>query len=79
MVAPDDVWGFVRSIDPLRYTGISVSSGEELTLDFTVELRATVPPSYDDRIYTIELLVVGDGAVSLGIVDLTILVPGIGS
>ncbi len=79
MVAPDDIWGFVRSIDPMRYTGISVSSGEEITLDFTVELRATLPPSYDDRIFNIELLVIGDGAVSLGVVDLLILVPGIGS
>jgi len=79
MVAPDDVWGFVRNIDPTSYTGITLTSGEEMTLDFTVQLRATVPPAYDDRIYNIQLLVIGDGAVSLGVVDLLILVPGSGS
>jgi hypothetical protein len=79
MVAPDDVWGFVRSIDPLSYAEVHVSSGDEVTLEFTVELRAMVPPSFDDRIYAFDLLVVGDGAVSLGVAELLILVPGLGS
>ena len=79
MVASEDPWGFVQSIDPSAYTGIVVSSGSELTLDFTVELQALVPPAWDDRIFNVQLLVLGDGAVSLGVVDLLILVPGIGS
>ena len=77
MVAPDDVWGFVRDIDPISYTGVTVGTGEELTLDFTVELKAVLPASYDDRVFNVSLLVIGDGAVSLGAVDLLILVPGI--
>lgn len=77
MVAPDDVWGFVRDIDPIAYTGVTVGTGEELILDFTVELKAVLPASYDDRVFNVSLLVIGDGAVSLGAVDLLILVPGI--
>ena len=79
MIAPDDIWGFVRSIDPMSYSEVYVSSGDEVTLDFSVELRAALPPSYDDRVYSFDLLVVGDGAVSLGVVELLILVPGMGS
>ncbi|MEC8194712.1 MAG: thrombospondin type 3 repeat-containing protein [Myxococcota bacterium] len=79
MVASEDPYGFVRSIDPSSYTGIVVSSGSELTLDFTVELQAMIPPAWDDRVFNVQLLVLGDGAVSLGVVDLLILVPGIGS
>jgi hypothetical protein len=77
MLAPDDVWGFVQDIDPIAYTGVSVGTGEEITLDFTVELQAVLPASYDDRVFHVNLLVIGDGAVSLGAVDLLILVPGI--
>ena len=79
MVSIDDPYGFVRSIDPSVYTGIVVSSGTELTLDFTVELQAMIPPAWDDRVFNLQLVVLGDGAVSLGVVDLLILVPGIGS
>jgi hypothetical protein len=79
MVAPDDIWGFVRTIDPMSYTGVHISSGDEVSLEFTVELRAVLAPSFDDRVFRFDLLVVGDGAVSLGIVELLILVPGMGS
>jgi hypothetical protein len=79
MIAPDDAWGFVRSIDPMSYSGVTVTSGDEVTLEFTVELQAMLPPAWDDRVFYLELLVVGDGAVSLGIVELLIVVPGLGS
>jgi hypothetical protein len=76
LVVIGDTFGFVRSIDPTSYTGVSVTSGSSLTLDFTIELQAVLPPSPDDRVFTIELHAIGDGAVSLGFVNLVILVPG---
>lgn len=79
MIASDDAWGFVQSFEPTSYSEVHISSGDEVTLDFTVELQATLPPSMDDRIFHLELLLLGDGAVSLGILDLLILVPGLGS
>jgi len=63
----------------MSYTGVHISSGDEVSLEFTVELRAVLAPSFDDRVFRFDLLVVGDGAVSLGIVELLILVPGMGS
>jgi len=78
MMSPDDVYGFVRNINPERYEDVSVGSGEDITLDFEVELQAMIPPSLDDRVFNVTLLCVGDGAVALGQVDLLILVPGLG-
>ena len=79
MVSPDDAYGFVRRINPERYEDVSVSTGEEVTLNFDVQLQAMLPPSLDDRVFNLTLICVGDGAVALGQVDLLILVPGLGS
>jgi hypothetical protein len=79
MFSPDDVYGFVRNITPERYEGVSVGSGDDVTLEFEVELQAMIPPSLDDRVFNVTLLAIGDGAVALGEVNLLILVPGLGS
>jgi len=78
LVVEGDIWGFVRDVDPAIYTGVSVSSGSSLTLDFTITLQALLPAAPDDRIYSIDLYAIGDGAVGLGYVPLLILVPGSG-
>jgi len=76
LVVVGDTWGFVRSVDPAIYSGVTVTSGSSLSLDFTILLQAVLPPSPDDRVFTIELHAIGDGAVSLGFIELVILVPG---
>ena len=48
MVSPDDAYGFVRRINPERYEDVSVSTGEEVTLNFDVQLQAMLPPSLDE-------------------------------
>ena len=79
MFTPDDTYGFVRNITPERYEDVAVGSGDEVTLEFEVEFQAMIPPSLDDRVFNITLLVIGDDAIALGEVDLLILVPGLGS
>jgi hypothetical protein len=38
-----------------------------------------IPPSLDDRVFNVTLLVLGDDAIALGEVNLLILVPGLGA
>jgi hypothetical protein len=76
LIVVGDTYGFVRDVDPAIYTGVSVTSGSSVTLDFTILLQALLPASPDDRVFSIELHAIGDGAVSLGFVELVILVPG---
>jgi hypothetical protein len=70
-----DTYGFVSSVSPSAFTTISMGpSGTTLT--FTIYLTAAVPPASEDRVYHLDLRVIGDGTTVLAEDTLVIVIPG---
>jgi hypothetical protein len=70
-----DTYGFVSSVSPSAFTTISMGpSGTTLT--FTIYLTAAVPPAAEDRVYHLDLRVLGDGTTVLAEDTLVIVIPG---
>ena len=75
MVVLGDTYGFVHSVTPASFTAVSMGSGGT-SLTFTINLTAAVPPASEDRVYHLDLRVIGDGTTLLAEDTLVIVVPG---
>jgi len=67
-----DVWGFVRDVEPPLYTDVRPGDA----LNFSISLYGASPATADDQIFTLTLVVVGDGSTSLDSRQILIVVPG---
>jgi hypothetical protein len=70
-----DVYGFVQSIEPEYYEGLSAEDEGEI-LTFTLTFRGVVAALTEDQLFVLTLNVLGDQSLLLDTLDIVIVVPG---
>lgn len=70
-----DVYGFVTSIEPTYYEGLSAEDSGTI-LPFTLTFRGNVAATTEDQLYRLTLNVLGDSTVLLDSLDIIVVVPG---